>query len=141
MSITSFRGPHRFLSNFYPSVVEFEGFEYPTVEHAFQAAKTLDLDYRARVRTALSPGEAKALGRAAVLRRDWDHLRVGVMRDLLWKKFSRPDLSALLLATGDVPLVEGNTWGDRYWGVCAGVGENMLGRLLMETREHIRRLK
>jgi hypothetical protein len=35
----------------------------------------------------------------------------------------------------DARLVEGNTWNDRYWGVCRGVGQNKLGHLLMKLRE------
>jgi predicted NAD-dependent protein-ADP-ribosyltransferase YbiA (DUF1768 family) len=60
------------------------------------------------------------------------------MRDLLRQKFAHPELRRLLLATGDAELVEGNTWGDRFWGVCAGRGQNHLGRLLMAIRAEIR---
>lgn len=59
------------------------------------------------------------------------------MRDLLDLKFADPALAALLLATGDADLVEGNDWGDRFWGVCDGAGANMLGRLLMELRTRL----
>ena len=146
IKIDSFRSAFRFLSNFAPSPVRIPGDEfpdvYPTVEHAFQAAKTLDRKERKAIRDVRSPGEAKKLGRVVVLRPAWDDIKVNVMRDLLWDKFNNhPDLRAKLLATEDAELVEGNTWGDRFWGVDAksSEGENHLGKLLMETRDKIRK--
>lgn len=62
-------------------------------------------------------------------------MKLSVMRDLLIQKFTHDDLKALLVATGDARLVEGNSWGDRYWGMCDGTGSNHLGQLLMEVRE------
>jgi hypothetical protein len=49
----SFHNEYRFLSNFYPAEVSFEGLVFPTVEHAYVAAKTTDIDgmnygYRSR---------------------------------------------------------------------------------------------
>jgi predicted NAD-dependent protein-ADP-ribosyltransferase YbiA (DUF1768 family) len=56
------------------------------------------------------------------------------MRDLLIQKFSQDPFKAALLATGDAYLEETNHWGDVYWGVCNGVGQNRLGHALMEIR-------
>ncbi len=139
--IAEFKGRYRFLSNFYPAWVSFDGDLYPTVEHAYQAAKTLDPSIRKHVRVADSPGEAKRRGRKAPLRAGWEDAKLGVMLDLLRQKFARtagtvPFLEAWakLLATEDQELIEGNTWGDTFWGVCKGEGENHLGRLLMQVR-------
>jgi ribA/ribD-fused uncharacterized protein len=133
--ITSFSGPNRFLSNFWPAIVHLDGVDYPTVEHAYVAAKTLDTIKRAEVHRAATPGEAKRIGRKLQLRPDWDDVKVQVMADLLRQKFAHPALRDMLLATGNAELIEGNTWGDRFWGQCpVGVGENHLGRLLMELR-------
>jgi N-glycosidase YbiA len=138
--IDAFTGPYFFLSNFAESPVEFEGAVYPTVEHAFAATKTLDFTERELIRLAARPGEAKRLGRQVALRPGWDDLRVDVMRALLARKFAPgTDLAARLLATADAQLVEGNTWGDRFWGVCRGEGRNQLGQLLMERRDELRR--
>jgi ribA/ribD-fused uncharacterized protein len=134
MTITSFQGTNRWLSNFYPAKVTLDGVEYPTVEHAYQAAKTLDLNDRNLFRGG-NPGLAKRLGRDLELRSDWDTVKIGIMRDLLRQKFAGGELHFLLLQTKGIDLVEGNNWGDRFWGVCAGVGENWLGRLLMEIRD------
>lgn len=137
--ITDFRGPYRWLSNFQTVDVELDGFFYPTTEHAYQAAKTLDPTQRSVVRDAESPGKAKRLGQKLNLRPDWEDVKVTIMLDLQRQKYRRADLREKLLSTGDAELVEGNTWGDRFWGVCDGEGLNWLGRLLMRVRDEIRR--
>ena len=135
--IDRFEGPHSFLSNFYPSEVRYEADVYPTVEHAFQAAKTLDASERARVRDAQSPALAKRLGRKVALRSDWERIKVDIMRQLLVQKFESPELAEALRTTVGHDLIEGNTWNDRFWGVCRGRGQNHLGRLLMEIRARL----
>ncbi len=139
--ITSFSGKYKFLSNFSPAPVVMEGETFPTVEHAYQAAKTLDPQQRARIQLAKSPGMAKGLGRAVSLRDDWESIKVDIMRNLLRQKFGIPDLQSALLATGEAVLLEGNTWGDKFWG-CVWVngewmGQNNLGKLLMEIRQSL----
>lgn len=136
--ITSFRGRYRFLSNFWVVSVIYEGIRYPSVEHAYQAAKTLSKVNRRSIAMAPTAGKAKRLGRSFPLRSDWDNIKLLVMRQLLEAKFKRHELRLQLLATGDAELIEGNTWGDRFWGVCDGWGENWLGRLLMTVREELR---
>jgi hypothetical protein len=136
--IDRFDGPHRFLSNFYPSVVEMGGQQYPTVEHAYQAAKCDRQVYRDLVRKAKTPGNAKRLGRRAEIRPDWEKVKVEVMAGLLRQKFRDPALRAMLMETGDRELIEGNTWRDHFWGVCDGYGHNTLGRLLMAIRTAIK---
>lgn len=124
-------GDNSFLSNFY----EHDGW---TVEHHYQAAKTDDPWWTARILLAKSPKEAKRLGRQCPIRVTWEDEKVAVMSALLRIKFSRTVLAEKLLATGDAELVEGNWWGDTFWGVCKGEGENMLGKLLMQIREELR---
>jgi ribA/ribD-fused uncharacterized protein len=110
---------------------------YLTVEHAYQAAKTFDLDERRVIRKVNTPGEAKRLGKKVTMRQDWDLVKLKTMEFLLRQKFSYEHLRDALIATGDAELIEGNTWGDTYWGVCNGVGENHLGKLLMTIRTDI----
>jgi N-glycosidase YbiA len=136
--ILEFEGRYAWLSNFYPVKVRLDNIEYPSVEHAYQAAKTFDQSERFKIRTAKSPGTAKKLGKKVTLRPNWNRLRLRVMEDLLRQKFERPDLRELLLTTYPGKLVEGNWWKDMYWGVFCGVGENHLGRLLMKIRDDIR---
>ncbi len=77
--ILAFAGDHVFLSNFYYSPVHWEGVSYPTVEHAFQAAKTFDPEERRRVRAASSPAGAKRIGRRVTLRKDWESVKVSIV--------------------------------------------------------------
>lgn len=137
--INSFQGEHRWLSNFWPAKVVLEDIEFPTVEHAYVAAKTLDMAMRLRVSEipAQNAGRVKRLGRTFDLRVDWDDVRLSTMERLLRQKFAIPDLRMLLLKTGNQILIEGNTWGDTFWGVCRGTGENNLGNLLMKIRSEI----
>lgn len=135
--IDSFSGNHRWLSNFFSSIVRLDGRGYSTVEHAYQAAKTLDPDERETIRRAMSPGLAKKLGRTVTMRSDWEDVRLAVMLELVRQKFAHPVLAKYLLGTGDIALVEGNTWGDKFWGVCGGRGENHLGRILMQVRDEL----
>lgn len=147
--IPRFTGTYAFLSNFYadplpvwagsPLVdLEFNVPNVATLEHAFQSAKTLDVIEARAIAFAKSPAVAKALGKGCPLRSDWDQIRERVMLDLLRVKFAGP-LGARLLETFPAMLVEGNTWNDRYWGVCDGEGQNRLGTLLMQVRGELRR--
>lgn len=116
-----------------------EPVRFPTVEHAYQAAKTLDLKARERIRLLPTAGKAKAAGKRLKLRDDWEEVKIGIMRGLLRQKFAPGTfLAGVLLETGERELIEVNTWGDRFWGECPrGVGENHLGKLLMEIRAEL----
>ena len=133
--IDSFRGEYRFLSNFYPSEIEYEGRTYPTVEHAYQAAKTTDPEAREQIAAAATPGIAKRLGASVPLRPDWHKLKLSFMFAFVSRKFEDPELRRRLLSTGSECLREGNSWGDTFWGVDRDLGgKNHLGRLLMNVR-------
>jgi N-glycosidase YbiA len=137
--INNFTGQYRFLSNFWPAEVYFDGEEYPSVEYAYQAAKTFDNAERKLIREISTPGKAKGRGKKISLRPDWEQVKLGIMEDLVYQKFHRhPDLRRALLNTGVAYLEEGNTWGDIVYGVCNGVGENHLGLILMKVRAKLR---
>lgn len=140
-TIGRFTGQYRFLSNFWSVTIAFEGHSYRTVEHAFQAAKTLDPEERRRIRAEPNAAGAKERGKHVEMRLDWEQVKVDIMRQLLRQKFGTEPLKSYLLKTGKSQLVEGNWWGDRFWGVCEGKGENMLGKLLMEIRTELRAQK
>ncbi len=140
MRISEFQGQHRFLSNFEKVSVEYEGITYPSVEHAYQAAKTLDRVSKFKIRNQGTPARAKRFGRTVVIRPDWEEVKLDVMLDLLRLKFSDERLRQQLLATGETELEEGNRWGDTFWGINppdSENGENNLGRLLMKVRSEI----
>lgn len=137
-AIKSFSVQYRFLSNFQTATVVYEGHSYRSVEHAFQAAKTLDPVARAQIRNCTMAADAKKLGKKVQLRDGWDDMRIDVMRDLLRQKFGTDPMRKKLLNTGQAELIEGNWWGDKFWGVCDGVGQNHLGKLLMQVRDELR---
>lgn len=135
--ITRFIGEHAFMANFHPSTVYVDGKPYPTVEHAYQAAKSGSSDVKEVIRKARTPMEAKKLGRHLLLPDDWEMKKIDLMRGLIRSKFENPLLRELLKMTGEAELVQDNKWNDRFWGVCRGEGENWLGKILMEVREEI----
>ena len=135
-----FKDEFSFLSNFSPAEVILDGKKYPTVEHAFQAAKTLDLKDRKVIQTARTAADAKRIGRTVNLRKDWESSKLTTMTLLLIQKFYRGENKELLKETGTQMLVEHNYWHDNYWGSCTcpkcrDHGTNMLGKLLMTIRD------
>ena len=144
MVIDKFDGQYAFLSNFYESPSTDGTSIFPTVEHYFQAAKTDTMQDYLAIARAKTPGESKRLGRRVHLRSDWEQVKDQVMLDALRKKFAIPELREKLLATGDANLIEGTLWHDQYWGVCncdrcKGKGINILGKLLIQVREEIKK--
>lgn len=134
--ITSFSGEFVWLSNFYPARVQYAGLTYPTVENAYQAAKLLDPGVRIPF-TRCTPREAKRMGGRFMIRSDWEDLRLAIMEQLIRQKFADEYLRKRLCRTRGRQLIEGNNWGDRFWGMCNGVGENHLGIILMRVREDV----
>lgn len=135
--VDSFRGPYRFLSNFWPCPISYDGFVFPSVEHAYQAAKGRPDMYGCFLK--ITAGQAKRFYRGYA-RPGWEQDKIPTMRLLLERKFAPGTAeAAMLLSTGDALLIEGNTWGDRFWGVCDGAGDNHLGGLLMERRALLRK--
>jgi len=134
--IDRFHNEYAFLSNFYPSPIYVEGLRYPSVEHAYQAAKTDDPLHREVIRSMPTAVSAKRFGRSGTITliAGWDNKRMEVMTYLLGLKFSAPSLRVKLLATYPHELVERNVWKDVYWGIYNGKGENHLGKLLMTLR-------
>ncbi len=133
--------PYGVFSNFSPHGVEMDGEWWPTAEHWFQAQKFAGTPHAEAVRRAHTPKDAAKLGRdrSRPLRADWESVKDDVMRRAVLRKFeTHAALRALLLSTGDEEIVE-NAPGDFYWGCGAdGSGRNMLGKILMESREILR---
>lgn len=133
--IYGFFGEYRWLSNFHICPVYYEDMLFISSEHAYQAAKTTDLDIRSLFQQLPTPRQAKQFGSAIEIRKDWNEIRVEVMRQCLLSKFKSPTEKWKLLSTNSMYLEETNYWHDTFWGVCDGVGENTLGQLLMEIRD------
>lgn len=137
MTISSFSGQYAFLSNFYKDCVFVNGVCFKSVEHYFQSLKTTNqIDFQ-KVREAATPALAKRIARKLPKIKDWEQVKENVMLVGLRAKFSEAPLNRYLLETGEEELIEGNTWGDTYWGVCKGIGQNRLGFLLMQVRKEL----
>lgn len=144
--IDSFRGQYRFLSNFWPVSFKVSGIRYPSVEHAYQAYKTYDKTLRRKVAELPTPGKAKNFWKEnensnPVL--SFDQMKTSLMNSLIYNKFSFENeimLIKLLVDTNDFDLIEGNNWGDKFWGMekenGVWVGENNLGLILMKRRQN-----
>ena len=143
--ITQFQGEYRFLSNFHPIKITDGKFIYPSVEHAYQAHKTLSERDRQRISYMHTPGAAKRAGQGLVMRDDWHDVKNDIMLGFQRQKYtdtSQSNLGERLLATGDQQITEGNRWHDNYWGVCScyrcSNGQNHMGKILMLIREELR---
>lgn len=135
--IDTFRGQYSFLSNFYEVPVIYDGIRYSSAETAFQAQKTLSVSEREAM-SLLAPLKAKRAGGHVVLRDDWEDIKLDVMYEICRAKFTQNEnLRQLLIATCGEELIEGNDWGDRFWGTVGGIGENHLGKILMRIRDEI----
>lgn len=141
MDVVAFRDEFRFLSNFWPARVRGPGRRiYASVEHAYQASKSLDRAIWKEIAALPRPGAAKKFSRWMAIRTDWPRVRVGIMEGLLRQKFATGGELAAMLVAIDGKIEEGNNWGDTFWGVdlATGEGENNLGRLLMTIRNELR---
>lgn len=138
MKIDSFCGDYEFLSNFYETIVVYDGVTYKNSEAAYQAQKCVEPKDR-DVFTTITAGKAKRLGRTVTLRKDWEQVKIPIMTDVVTAKFEQnKEIAKKLIDTGDAILEEGNNWGDRFWGTVNGHGKNMLGIILMNVREKLR---
>ena len=134
-NITEFRGEYAFLSNMYPCKIKLGNVTYNCAEAAFQAVKLEDQTQR-KMFAGLNGYEARKLGRHVKLRADWANIKVDVMRWIISEKFAQnPTLKLKLIKTHGMQLTEGNTWGDTFWGICNGKGQNQLGKILMQYRD------
>jgi ribA/ribD-fused uncharacterized protein len=149
MIINSFSGPYRWLSNFWMILIPYEGITFPSTEHAYQAAKTTNIDKRFWI-SQMTDGppvracaNAKRAGNKLDIRDDWEDVKLSVMEEVLRQKFNLQgshkhiDLCHKLMNTHGEQLIEGNDWGNVYWGVCRGKGHNNLGKLLMKIRQDL----
>lgn len=135
--IELFRGQYFFLSNFFEVPVIYDDIIYGSAEAAYQAQKTLDISEREAI-AKLSPLKAKKKGEHIALRPDWEDVKLNIMYKICKAKFTQnEELRQLLISTRGEELIEGNDWGDTFWGVSGGSGENHLGKILMRIRDDL----
>jgi ribA/ribD-fused uncharacterized protein len=145
--IKGFVGRYSFLSNFHIHPVFWDDRSWRSSEHAYQAAKSLNLKEQEWIREAVTPAIAKNRGSnkklpktelmRCTLRPDWEDVKIPIMKEILLAKFSDPHLASLLRNTGEAYLEESTWWNDKFWGTYKGVGQNNLGILLMQVREEL----
>lgn len=130
------------FSNFKAYPFELKGKTWRTVEHYFQAQKFAGTEHEEELRETPSPMVVARKGRSRKrpLRKDWEEVKDQIMREAVYAKFEQhAELEEMLLNTGDNEIVE-QTTRDYYWGCgTEGTGKNMLGIILMETRERLRK--
>lgn len=128
------------LSNFHSVRITLDGESWPSVEHYYQAQKYLDPILRKSIRAAADAAQARKLGqsRSVVPRGDWEAIKVGIMTKALRAKFTQNRaLGERLHATGDAEIVHRSST-DLLWGRDSdGLGENLLGQLLMALRAEL----
>lgn len=141
--IKEFQGQHRWLSNFWPVAIMFRGIMYPSSENAYQSTKSDSPEWKSFCSNPLTrPGATKKASRKYTLTSEFHDNKVAVMAEIQGIKFQDPDLRARLLATGDSLILEGNKWGDEFWGVTwnedkSCTGKNHLGEIIMRVRKKI----
>lgn len=136
MEINNLKGS--FLSNFYESSIELDAVVYRNAEAAYQAMKSNDSLVRVKF-INLNGASAKALGKRIELRKDWNDIKLDMMYKIVKNKFMQNStITKLLIDTNDKVIIEGNNWGDIYWGIYNGKGENNLGKILMKVREEMK---
>ncbi len=141
--ILQFTGEHRWLSNFYPVEVKYNDLWFPSVEHAYQAAKKIYDEQWVDFVLQNSVGDVKRKSRELNLSNaekiSWSHHRTLIMFSLLIQKFNKEPFKTKLLQTGNCLIEEGNSWGDCFWGVDKNtrVGNNTLGKIIMKIRENM----
>ena len=129
------------FSNFSKHPFSLDGGYWQTSEHYFQAQKFAGHPHAEKIARAKTPKDAANLGRERTvpLRADWEFVKDDIMRKAVLRKFeTHEDIRAILLGTENEEIVE-NAKGDFYWGCGAdGSGKNILGKILMETRDRLR---
>lgn len=136
-----------FLSNFERTPFQdHDGIWWPTNEHFYQAHMTQDETVRKYIREAPHAWYAMILGRNIKKGHerafsDTRDFKLQLMLAGLRLKFQNQDLKKKLLDTGDATLHEDDTnfWPpekqDKFWGI---VGEDWLGKLLMQVRDELK---
>ena len=137
--IPSFRNNLNFLSNMYPCSIDIKiqdrVYTFPSSENAYQAFKN---EAYAEEFTKLSPVEAKRFGKTIQIRSDWDLVKDRIMENVLYCKFYQNPNLLEKLAKCNFQIEERNPWGDTYWGICKGIGQNKLGNMLQKIKcEHL----
>jgi len=142
--ILGFKDEHSYMSNMFKCNIIFhdkftqENRVYNSSEQCYQAFKAWEKDDFLKIATENNPYKCKKLGRQVLLDEGFDEQKISLMKKIVYAKFRQnEEIQKLLVDTfKDEPcyIEETNNWKDTFWGVCDGVGENHMGKILMEVR-------
>jgi ribA/ribD-fused uncharacterized protein len=138
--ILGFQDEFRWLSNFAPCGIEMDGDRYPSVEHAYQAAKMPAGYHREQIKFRSAGAAKKYVQQPSVCRLldpEWHSYKIDIMLDCLMQKYTDGIYYELLLATENYYIEETNAWKDTFWGVYNGRGKNVLGEMIMAIRDEL----
>lgn len=132
------------LSNFSSFNLMWHDILFPTSEHAYHWTKfrhpTGQGWLQSEIIGAPSGHEAFKIAERnkQYRRKDWDDVKVDIMREILRAKANQHEyVRRKLLETGDRELIE-DSWRDDFWGWGKNRdGQNMLGKLWMEVRAEL----
>ncbi len=140
-NIKGFFDEYRWLSNMHDCAILFMGLGFNSTEAAYQACKNTNIVIAKQFQN-MTGLQAKNYSNNITVRKDWPKIKYNIMAQLIFQKFLlHLPLREMLLDTGDKYIEETNYWKDTYWGVCDGVGENNLGKIIMATREYFKKQK
>jgi ribA/ribD-fused uncharacterized protein len=128
------------LSNFSAFNLQWKGLIFATSEAAYQWEKFPGLPIQKDILYAPSAHEAFKIAEKyqSARRKDWDSVKVGIMRKILFAKVGQHEyVRRKLIETGSRYLCE-NSWRDSFWGWGPDRnGQNLLGKLWMEIRDEL----
>ena len=143
-----------YMSNFNETPFTLDNEDHKTGEHGLQMEKAWfhrDLDAVMAIRSASTPAEAKAAGRAIQSSPEWNIHKYSAADKVSYARYSQNlDLAERLCATGNATLVEGST--DTDWGIgisiwdaaitkAEGPGNNNFGKSTERVRSRLQREK
>ncbi len=130
---------NNWFSNMTKVDIEIDGKIYKSTENYYQSQKLENWKDRLYI-ADLDPHISKKEVRNYNIRKDWDDVKIDVMKKALIAKFTKPYWKTLLLSTDNEPIIEWNNWNDKFWGVSVkdNKGQNHLGNLLMDIREEFK---
>lgn len=118
----------------------YQEINYWTPENFYQAMKTdKDMIELRRGIATMNPYKAKIFSKAIALRKDWEDIKLDVMKKILSFKFSPQTSWGQKLKEYDGEIVEWNNWTDKFWGmdIYSNSGENNLGKILTNIKNRL----
>ncbi len=133
------------FDNFSSFQVDYDGYLWPTSEHAYQAAifKNTSNEVVNKIKNARSAHDAQkiALENKSLQPENWNKVEGKIMKEILRHKINQhPYVLKKLLQSGNREIIE-DSWRDSNWGWGHNkTGRNKLGRIWMELRKEYKKV-